>query len=239
MKLFSKIFLTATLLASFAVHASLDSVERAADYSALVSDLTIDKVEVQEVELDEFDKAAITLNDIDTTLGQVISVTDKFITLGSKVWKIIVANKPSLTTKFASPISILPKNVKDEDSFGMMAGWSEPIIKKYVINLKNFYGMTVVSFSYAILMQAGGTDESGKGKYITGLTVIPSGIYVGWGWTFNASSELINVANKGTIQNPIASANIAIDYSATTVLNELKSRLVFHVDANGKVVPLN
>ena len=56
-------------------------------------------------------------------LGQIILVTDQLIALGKKIWTIIEAGKPVITTDMAKPISVLPRLEGDGIAFYEMGDW--------------------------------------------------------------------------------------------------------------------
>lgn len=235
MKTWKSLVLVGLMLASVTLRAN----ETTAQDQSLNPDFSVGSVEVTEVQVDEADKLAYSLPEIDSSLGSIISISDKLIALGTKIWDIVKANRPVVTTNFAPAISVLPRGVTDSNSFETMYGWSEPVVRQYVVSVKNLYGIEVVNFKYAVIMQYAGLDANGRGKYITGLTVAASDLTVKWGWNFDANSSLVSIANKGTPTQPVASANLKISYKISTPLNEMQSSVIFHVDGRGKMLPLN
>ena len=139
-------------------------------------EFTIGSVEITEVESTQsyakpdnrrFDKNAL------SGLGQVIGVVDSLIALGKKVYPIVEAGRPVLSSEL--PVThVLPKlenEVNDFDlTLSMMENWRLPSSRTYRVVYKNLYGVEVISFSYTVHFQHGGTYE-GNGKYLTGVFV--------------------------------------------------------------------
>ncbi len=173
-------------------------------------------------------------------VDEIAMYIDGLIAIGKKIWPIIEAGKPVITTGGIIPsLSVLPhiegNPVKAE--LNQMAGWSIPKAISYRIAYKNYFGSEVVAFTYTIYYQYGGSYK-GVGKYITNLKVQASSIRASWGFNFDAKSELTGVSNVGTEDAPVASAIIEISYSAKG-LNEGRTSHSIYVDGNGVMKSLN
>ncbi len=206
-------------------------------------ELEIHSVEVFEVETpQEFLKNTVTLPKVPTNpVDQIITAIDGIIAIGKKIWPIIDAGRPVInTTGLVSSISVLPQI--DEPgkypALHLMANWSVPKVISYRVSYKNFFGSEVVGFTYSMYFQYNGSYQE-NGKYITSLKVQASEISASWGFNFDASSELISVANVGSSDNPVASAIMQVSYKTRGLLNEQRSAQSFYVDGNGNVKPLN
>ena len=86
-----------------------------------------------------------------------------------------------------------------ELTLGMMENWQLPKSKTYRVVYKNLYGVEVISFTYTLHFQYGGSYE-GSGKYLTGVIVSATDLFVSWGFDFSAQTEVLSVANLGTLQ---------------------------------------
>jgi|GEM_PF-687861 hypothetical protein len=170
------------------------------------------------------------------SLGQVIMIVDKLLGLGKKIWPIIEAGKPVLNTTFVPAISVLPKveNEPHDVAFYNMANWQAPRQRSYQVDFKNGWGIKVISFTYNVSYQYGGSYQ-GSGLYLTGVDVSASNISVSWGFNFNATSNLVSIANRGTEDDPIASATVKIQYEASSVLRNIQSAQSFHVTGAGDI----
>jgi len=92
----------------------------------------------------------------------------------------------------------------------------------------------MVGFTYTVYFQHSGSLK-GNGKYIAGLAVQASEVSAAWSTTFDATSELVQVANVGTSMDPVASATIRISYKVRGLLNEMRNAQTFYVDGRGQI----
>lgn len=203
--------------------------------------LVISSVEVHEVETPD-DKATVELPKVPTNpIDEVAMYLDGLIAIGKKIWPIIEAGRPVITTNGLIPsLSVLPHiegNAAKTELY-QMADWSAPKAVSYRVSYKNLYGSEVIGFTYTVFFQYNGSYK-GNGKYITSLKVQASQVYAAWGFNFDATSELINVANVGSEENPVASAIIQISYKAKGLLNEMRNSESFYVDGAGTMQLLN
>lgn len=200
--------------------------------SVFASDSSLDmtKVEIHEVKPDlaALELAQSPISPID----EISIVIDGLMAIGKKIWPIIEAGRPVVTTKFIPAISIIPNLTGEGPVLNQMENWSIPKVKSYRISITNGVGWEVVAFTYTIIFQYNG-DLAGVGKYVTNLAVIPSEIDVGYGSDFDASSELIGISNIGTNKNPVASGLIKVSYGAKNIRKGLKMSHVFSVDGLG------
>jgi len=172
-----------------------------------------------------------------SSLGEISIILDGLIAIGKKIWPIIEAGKPSVNANF-NPMSVLPSQVKDDPStFDKMYGWSSPKAAHYEIRYQNYYNMDVVVFRFSLQFQYNGTLD-GKGRYLTAINVTPDYIDVMWGLTFNASSLLVSISNRGTLEYPIAAATVGIAYDTSTVLQDTRAKVNFHLTSKGEITQL-
>jgi hypothetical protein len=159
---------------------------------------------------------------------------DGLLGIGKKIWPIIEAGRPVVTTNFIPSVSIIPNIDGKNVVFNDMANWSRPSVRSYRVSFNNGFGFEVVGFTYTVIFQYGGTYKD-NGKYVTTLKVIPSDIYTSWGYNFDATSELIGIANVGSSQSPVASGIIQIAYKVKGFLDELSSTKSSYVDGTGNI----
>lgn len=198
----------------------------------------VQKVTVTEIETDPTIQQEMEnelLNRNEKNLGQVIMTIDKLIALGKKLWAIIEAGRPVLTSNQMNAISVLPKTDDPDFTFSQMEGWSAPKAKTYRVEYTNLFGMKVIAFDYTTLFQYAGKYE-GKGSYLTGVSVRASNISVAWGFSFDATSKLVNITNRGSKSNPLAGATLQIDYKASSVMRTISTSESFHVTGKGEVL---
>ncbi|MBC7427825.1 MAG: hypothetical protein H7336_04375 [Bacteriovorax sp.] len=174
-------------------------------------------------------------------VDEIAMYLDGLIAIGKKIWPIIDAGRPVITTTGLIPaLSVLPHIEGDQTKAELhqMANWSAPKAISYRISYKNYFESEVIGFTYTVFFQHSGSYK-GVGKYITSLKVQASQIYASWGFNFDATSELINIANVGSTEEPVASAILQISYKARGLVNEVRNAQSFYVDGNGNMKPLN
>lgn len=204
--------------------------DQKADLESYATIVSIEVEELAEEDLDILDQKN------DKNLGQIIMVVDQLLALGKKIWPIIEAGRPVVNSNFAPAISVLPRvegASSNEIAFYEMENWSAPRQQSYKVAYKNGWGSEVISFVYTVAFQYNGSYQ-GKGRYITGLDVRASQISVSWGFEFNADSVLVNIANLGSKDSPVASATVRINYSAKSILRTIQTSESFHVNGNGQ-----
>jgi hypothetical protein len=166
-------------------------------------------------------------------LGDFISKGEKLIAFGTKVWEIVKKGEPNLDLKLAKPISVMP-NVQGENiAFSELESWSAPKVNSYFIEMKNLYGVALVSFRYNVAFQSNGTLK-GKGRYITGLQVSATSVAVQWGVSFDAVSSLDSISNRGTSDDPVAGATMSLTYKTGTVFSKVVQTQNFHMTGSGE-----
>jgi hypothetical protein len=213
---------------------SFVSAEDAAYFT--IQDIKVTELEVSEEELQAAEVSAPRFESFgDKDLGTVIMSVEKLLALGQKIWKIVEAGRPVVSTNFTPAVHVLPKTSEDPaSSFAQLENWSAPAYKKYRVEYSNLFGVTVIGFTYTVSFQYGGSFQ-GAGKYLTGVTVAASEISVDWGFNFDAASSLVTISNRGSSANPVAAATIKIDYTAKSVMREIRSSESFHVTGSGQV----
>lgn len=167
-------------------------------------------------------------------IGEIIQIVDGLLALGKKVWPIIEAGKPVITNKLSPAINIIPHLEREGGILGEMEKWSRPEVRSYRVSYKNGYNSEVIAFTFTLFFQHSGV-YNGVGSYVGNLTVQASEVYVAWGFNFEASSELVGIANVGTSASPVASAIIKINYIAKNIINEHRGAQSVYVDGNGNV----
>lgn len=198
--------------------------------------LTVSNVEIVEIETPDTVLSDFEDKNVVAEIGEVISVVDSLIALGKKVYPIIEAGKPVLSSNL--PVThVLPKvaEVTDYDlTLGMMENWQFPKTKSYKVIYKNPYGMEVIKFVFTVHFQYGGSYE-GKGKYLTGVFVSATDLTVAWGFEFSAATEVMAISNMGSFSHPVAGLSLKLNWSVKTLVMENQSSQVFHVTGDGKI----
>lgn len=200
--------------------------------------LTIDHVEVTPVNTEAFmlDRVYVELPKAPTNpIDEISIILDGLIAIGKKIWPIIEAGRPVINNKLAPAVSIIPQLEKPTTGvLYEMENWSVPKAQSFRVSYKNMLGMEVVGFTYTVMFQYNGAYK-GNGKYVTSFKVLASNIYCAWGFDFDASSELISIANVGTSMDPVASGIVGINYAIKGKLNEQRNASSVYVDGLGRM----
>lgn len=163
-------------------------------------------------------------------LASALVNIDSIVNIASKVWAIVAANAPvvNINTKYATAY---PQGVT---SAAQMAGWSRPKSYTYSFYAENLYGMTMIDCTYKMSFTYGGSYK-GKGKFLTGVAVIPSKVTAGWGYKFymNAAVPDSTIANVGTDTDPVAAMQMKLSWTMQTVLKEVDGASIYYVEGNG------
>lgn len=219
------LFIATILLANTSIFA------QEIDDSQIITSFEFTKVEVEVEPASEFTAT------LGSPIGEITMILDGLLAIGTKVWPIVEAGKPVINTSgIVKSISVLPdfNGADPKREFYEMSNWSVPKAESYRVSYKNKFNSEVVGFTYTVYFQYNGS-YNGVGKYITNLKVQASNTSASWGFKFNAKSELIGIANVGTMKNPIASAIIQVSYTSKSIINEVRSSQSFYVDGNGKM----
>ncbi len=180
----------------------------------------------------------ITPNVADNPIDEISIIIDSLLAIGKKLWPIVQAGRPVINDKLIPVVSIIPRTDDKGAVLYQMSNWSVPRVKRYRVSFKNSYGSEVVGFTYTVYFQYNGSF-AGVGKYVTSLKVEASEIYTSWGFNFDAVSELINIANVGSKDEPVASGILQVAYTVKGFLNEVRRSESFYVDGNGNIQLLN
>ncbi len=211
---------------------------------------TIDKVEITEIEVDQslveksFNKENTerietepTEDKEDGIIELIGTGIDSMLLYGNKIWKIITSGKPTSGQQHIVPLSVIPNVDGRTGTLHEMENWELPKSKKFKVNYKNLLGISVVSFTYSVNYQAGGTYK-GKGLWLTGINVSASEVSVIWGFSFNATSSLVGVTNMGTKENPVAAATLQVSWELSSVLQNVKGSESFHITGDNRLIPV-
>jgi hypothetical protein len=235
------------LSATFAAHSNEVEKTLAEKY------FTLDKVEVIEIH-DEVESKDFSYNkdnseaSVETTeanpddkedgIVELIGTgIDSMLLYGKKIWNIITSGKPTGTQQHIVPLSVIPNIDGQTGTLYEMENWELPKSRKFKVNYKNLLGVSVVSFTYSVNYQAGGS-HNGKGKWLTGINVSASEVSVMWGFGFDATSSLVGVTNMGTKENPIAAATLKVSWELSSVLQNVKGSESFHITGDNRLIPV-
>jgi hypothetical protein len=192
-------------------------------------------IETHEVPFEEYSLYQKMDADSLVGVGEVIAIGKELVALGESIYTLVQKGKPNITTDF-SPINVVPKDATTRQPVDPMdlEGSSDPVRRQYVMTVKNVLGHTLVSFKYKLIFSYGATYD-GRGRYVQNAMIIPVDIWVIYGWDVNASMKLLGITNKGTRENPVASAHMAIRFNARSVLTNIDSTDEISVDGLGRI----
>jgi len=195
-------------------------------------DPTSVKIEkIKEEELKDFSYfGQTTLDEFSQKEDDTFVIIEKIINIAAKIWKIIKDNAPvvNITTKYATAV---PKGIQ---SWTELSNWSKPKAYTYGFYAKNLYGITVIDVRYKVVYTCNG-DYKGKGKYLTGVTIIPEKVNVAWGYRFDMSAEVpdTTVTNVGSYANPLAALQLRLAWAIATVLKETRGTSIYYIQGDG------
>lgn len=199
-----------------------------------VTEMTIEEVPADIEAETRFFEANVNPFDIVEEVGGVAldpSSITAWVTLGKKIWDIVVANKPVVNVE-TQKVSVLPQAQTD---WRKMSNWSpRPFAKTYVLEAKNAYGARVIKHAYTVAFNYGG-KYNGRGAFLANATIIPSQVEVAWGYKLNSKVVVGEAVNTGDLDNPVPGVNLELQYSIDTVIKHASGRDNFFVRGNGGV----
>ncbi len=153
--------------------------------------------------------------------------------LGRKIWAVVDAGRPVVHVKTPAA-SALPRGVK---CWLDMENWQAPRSATYQVSYKNLLGSEVVKFQFKVIYAPGG-QYAGVGRYLANMTIVPSDLQVSWGFSFSAETEVHSPINLGTQENPVAGAQLQLNWTIKGVLNEIRQSAHYFVNGHGEVTVL-
>jgi hypothetical protein len=168
-------------------------------------------------------------------VGKVISVAKDFVALGESIYTLAKKGKPTNTTQYVA-ISVVPTDPMTKEFISPfdLEGFSVPEQRSFTAKVKNGNDSVVVQFDYQLVFSYGGSYD-GKGKYLTGVMVIPKSIHTKFGWDFNATMKLDAIMNHGSKEDPIAGALVTIKYQMNSWTTSFERNDTIHLTGQGKV----
>jgi hypothetical protein len=151
-----------------------------------------------------------------------------WIMLGSKLWDLIQAGRPSLSVK-TQRVTVVPNVAGD---WTAMSDWQGPYAQTYVIEAKNYLGMSVIKQVYTIAFNYGG-KFNGQGQFLANATIIPVDMRVGWGFNLDSSVEFGEPVNTGSMVEPRAGLELQIVWKMGSIFSRREGRDSFFVRGDG------
>lgn len=171
------------------------------------------------------------------SIGEIIAMAETIVGLGESVYTLVQKGKPSVNLD-AAPISVLPLNLdKTPMSVLSLTSWKEPIVKRYAIKSKNYFGITTIDFRWKVIFSYGGQADE-KGAFITGAIVKPEYVNVLYGYDLTVNYKLQSISNIGTTEDPVAQAIIDLDFKIESVLQTVIRNQSYLITGQGKIKTL-
>ncbi|MBI4656876.1 MAG: hypothetical protein HY746_09060 [Elusimicrobia bacterium] len=157
-------------------------------------------------------------------------IIDQIINIASKIWAIVEKNKPvvDIDTKYATAV---PEGIS---AWTQLSEWKKPKTYIYGFYAENLYGSVMIDLKYKVTFTYGGKYK-GKGLYLTGVTVVPTTVSVGWGYRLGISAFAPDstIANVGTHESPVASMQLKLTWKISTPIKEQNGTSVYYIEGNG------
>lgn len=155
---------------------------------------------------------------------------DRIINIAAKIWGLIKNNSPvvNITTKYATAV---PQGI---ENWNKLSNWKTPKAYTYAFSAKNLYGAEVIKVRYKVIYVYGG-DYKGKGKYLTGVSIVPEIIDVAWTYRFDLAAEVPDstVANAGLSDDPLAALQLKLSWTIATMIKESRGTSVYYIRGDG------
>jgi hypothetical protein len=162
--------------------------------------------------------------------GEGLVLIEKIINIAEKIWAIIERNAPvvNINTQYATAV---PEGIT---SWTHLQGWSRPRTYTYGFYAENLYGVTVLDVKYKVAYSYGG-NYRGKGKYLTGVTVIPEKVDLAWGYKFSMKAQVPDstVVNVGTHTDPKAAMQLKLNWTISTAIKSSDGTSVYYIEGDG------
>ncbi len=184
--------------------------------------------------IDELNASSFSANNAEFDVPGTLVIIDQIMNLGARAWKVVEANRP-VANATGVKASALPEGITQ---WAQLAGWKSPRSKLVHMQYTNRFGMTVVDFTYRITYTYGGSYNS-QGQYLTNVSVVPSHLFVAWGYRFNASAEVANTVNIQTSAHPIAGMEIGVSWKVDNVIISDQNSNSYFIKGTGELTDLS
>ena len=162
-----------------------------------------------------------------TQVGSGLDI-GSIIQTGTEIWQIIVDNKPVDTEQYSS-ISVIPEAAQ---VWTDLSNWGIPTTRIFRTTYKNIFRMNVIDFTYRITYTMGGQFD-GKGKYLSRISIDPSQVKIAWAYSLSVTAEVNNPMNAGSSEDPVAAAEIHVNWNIDTALKHFGTSSIFYVRGDG------
>lgn len=157
-------------------------------------------------------------------------IIDQIVNIANKIWQIIKQNEPvsTIDVKYASAV---PEGIT---AWNQLTEWKKPKTYVYGFYAENVYGITMVDVKYKVIYTYGGKYK-GKGYYLTGVTITPTTVDVGWGYRFSLGASVPDstITNIGTSANPVAALQLKLTWKISTVMKDSTGTSIYYIQGDG------
>lgn len=161
------------------------------------------------------------------TLGHMIA-------LGNKIWDFIINNKPNAEYDVFKA-SVVPSGIT---SWGQLQKWSKPVSKIYRVEFTNMFGQPAGGFDYRLTYFHSGSYQ-GKGKFLGQISVVPTNVHLNTDRSLKMKVELASVINFGSEEDPVAGAQIIINWSSPTTTRYEMYSAEYLIYGTGEITDLS
>lgn len=167
--------------------------------------------------------------------GRIITTAKDVVALGEAIYELLNKGRPKITTEYA-PISVVPRDPTSKEIIDPfeLEGFSMPTERRFNAKVKNKVGQEVVNFNYKLMYSYGGS-YNGKGKYLTGVIIVPGNIRAKRGWIVDSSMKLSGIMNHGTKDSPVAGAVLNIKYAIHSMFQAFERNDTIHITGKGEM----
>jgi len=192
---------------------------------------TIDPASIRITRLEAVEEKDLSyLGPVVSEVGGALVIIDQIINIASKVWNIIQQNAPvvNIDTQYAAAV---PQGIT---AWNQLSEWKKPKSYIYGFRAKNLYGASTVDVKYKVIFTPDGKYK-GKGRYLTGVTVVPTVVNVSWGYRFSLTAQVPDstIINEGTDEDPIASLQLKIAWRISSAIKSTDGASVYYIRGDG------
>ncbi len=168
--------------------------------------------------------------------GNVINIINQLLVIGEKIWKIVEGGRPVANVANMKTVDVLPSSEGKSLKAFDLSGWSLPRVKGFKVEIKNGFGMKVITFHYRLFYSYGGTLD-GSGAYLSGVTVEPRIVSPAWGFSFDVETHVVNVANIGNKNTgETAALTLQLRYRAKSVVSDVTRTETYTFVGDGRLL---
>jgi len=174
----------------------------------------------------ELKDAAQNIQNVQNTLVTI----EKVINIAMKIWDIVKDNAPVVNIENKYAVAY-PEGIT---AASQLTNWKKPRVYVYGFYANNLYGGRVIDVEYRVIFNYNG-DYKGKGKFLTGVSVVPTKVDVVWGYRLNMSSFVPDstVVNVATSENPLAALQLKLTCKISTYLKDSTNSSVYYIQGDG------